>query len=153
MIHLSVAVKEADGNGDRLCLAIAEMQKRDLRVNWFLQRPSWPLSALAALVVSFRRAGIAVAVAVRQNRSTMKMTIFKGSEIEVEKEINNWLKAERINKSSPFTHVNYGATVYITVWWHHLDTGKNPPMAHGVVSLDRVKTLGFRRGLDGHVRS
>jgi hypothetical protein len=29
----------------------------------------------------------------------MKMTIFKGSEIEVEKEINTWLKAERINKS------------------------------------------------------
>jgi len=29
---------------------------------------------------------------VRENRSTMKMTIFKGSEIEVEKEINNWLR-------------------------------------------------------------
>ena len=80
----------------------------------------------------FKRAGIAVAVAVRQNRSTMKMTIFKGSEIEVEKEINNWLKAERINKVRHVTHVNYGATVYITVWWHPLDTGKNPSMASGL---------------------
>ena len=69
---------------------------------------------------------------VRENRSTMKMTIFKGSEIEVEKEINTWLKSERINKIRHVTHVNYGATVYITVWWHHLDTGKNPSMAHGL---------------------
>lgn len=80
----------------------------------------------------FKSAGVAVAVAVRQNRSTMKMTIFKGSEIEVEKEINNWLKAERINKIRHVTHVNYGATVYITVWWHPLDTGKNPSMASGL---------------------
>lgn len=80
----------------------------------------------------FKRAGIAIAVAVRQIRSTMKMTIFKGSEIEVEKEINNWLKAERINKIRHVTHVNYGATVYITVWWHPLDTGKNPSMAQGL---------------------
>jgi len=80
----------------------------------------------------FRRAGIAVAVGVRENRSTMKMTIFKGSEIEVEKEINSWLKAERINKIRHVTHVNYGATVYITVWWHHLDTGKNPSMPQGL---------------------
>ena len=80
----------------------------------------------------FRRAGIAVAVGVRENRSTMKMTIFKGSEIEVEKEINTWLKAERINKIRHVTHVNYGATVYITVWWHHLDTGKNVSTAHGL---------------------
>ena len=80
----------------------------------------------------FKRAGVAVAVAVRQNRSTMKMTIFKGSEIEVEKEINNWLKTERINKIRHVTHVNYGAVVYITVWWHHLDTGKNPSMASGL---------------------
>jgi hypothetical protein len=62
----------------------------------------------------------------------MKMTIFKGSEIEVEKEINNWLKAERINKIHHVTHVNSGATVYITVWWHRLDAGKNPSMAHGL---------------------
>jgi len=41
----------------------------------------------------------------------MKMTIFKGSEIEVEKEINNWLTAERINKIRHVTHVNYGAMV------------------------------------------
>ena len=80
----------------------------------------------------FERAGIAVAVGVPENRSAMKMTIFKGSEIEVEKEINAWLKAERINKIRHVTHVNYGATVYITVWWHHLDTGKNPSMAHGL---------------------
>jgi hypothetical protein len=53
--------------------------------------------------------------AVRENRSTMKMTIFKGSEIEVEKEINSWLKAERINKIRHVMHVNYGETVYITV--------------------------------------
>jgi hypothetical protein len=63
---------------------------------------------------------------------TMKMTIFKGSEIEVEKEINNWLKAERINKIRHVTHVNSGGVVYITVWWHHLDVGKNAPMAHGL---------------------
>jgi hypothetical protein len=69
---------------------------------------------------------------VRENRSTMKMTIFKGSEIEVEKEINNWLKAERINKIRHVTHVNYGAMVYITVWWHGLEAGKNAPMAHGL---------------------
>ena len=69
---------------------------------------------------------------VRENRSTMKMTIFKGSEIEVEKEINNWLKAERINKIRHVTHVNYGATVYITVWWHRMDAGKNAPMTHGL---------------------
>ena len=69
---------------------------------------------------------------VRENRSTMKMTIFKGSEIEVEKEINNWLAAERINKIRHVTHVNCGAMVYITVWWHRLDAGKNPPMAHGL---------------------
>jgi hypothetical protein len=80
----------------------------------------------------FKRARIAVVVAVRENRSTMKMTIFKGSEIEVEKEINNWLKAERINKIRHVTHVNYGATVYITVWWHPLDTGKNPSIAPGL---------------------
>jgi hypothetical protein len=80
----------------------------------------------------FERAGIAVAVGVRENRSTMKMTIFKGSEIEVEKEINTWLKAERINKIRHVTHVNYGATVYITVWWHHLDAGKNPSMPQGL---------------------
>jgi hypothetical protein len=80
----------------------------------------------------FKRAGIAVAVGVRENRSTMKMTIFKGSEIEVEKEINTWLKAERINQIRHVTHVNYGATVYITVWWHHLDAGKNPSMPHGL---------------------
>ena len=80
----------------------------------------------------FKRARIAIAVAVRQNRSTMKMTIFKGSEIEVEKEINNWLKAERINKIRHVTHVNYGATVYISVWWHRLDTGKNPSIAPGL---------------------
>jgi len=69
---------------------------------------------------------------VRENRSTMKMTIFKGSEIEVEKEINNWLTAERINKIRHVTHVNYGAMVYITVWWHRMDAGKNPPMTHGL---------------------
>jgi hypothetical protein len=68
---------------------------------------------------------------VRENRSTMKMTIFKGSEIEVEKEINNWLKAERINKIRHVTHVNYGAMVYITVWWHGLEAGKSAPMTHG----------------------
>lgn len=62
----------------------------------------------------------------------MKMTIFKGSEIEVEREINNWLKAERINKIRHVTHVNSGATVYITVWWHRMDAGKNAPMAHGL---------------------
>jgi hypothetical protein len=28
--------------------------------------------------------------------------------------------------------VNYGAMVYITVWWHGLDSGKNAPMAHGL---------------------
>ncbi len=69
---------------------------------------------------------------VRENRSTMKMTIFKGSEIEVEKEINNWLAAERINKIRHVTHVNCGAMVYITVWWHRMDAGKNPPMTHGL---------------------
>ena len=56
----------------------------------------------------------------------------KGSEIEVEKEINNWLAAERINKIRHVTHVNYGTMVYITVWWHRMDAGKNPPMAHGL---------------------
>jgi hypothetical protein len=84
------------------------------------------------LGVTFQRAGIAVGVGVRENRSTMKMTIFKGSEIEVEKEINTWLKAERINKIRHVTHVNYGTMVYITVWWHRLDTGKNAPMTHGL---------------------
>ncbi len=69
---------------------------------------------------------------VHENRSTMKMTIFKGGEIEVEKEINNWLAAERINKIRHVTHVNYGAMVYITVWWHRMDAGKNPQMAHGL---------------------
>ena len=68
----------------------------------------------------------------RENRSTMKMTIFKGSEIEVEREINDWLKAERINKIRHVTHVNYGAIVYITVWWHRLDSGKDAPMANGL---------------------
>ena len=93
----------------------------------------WPLCGSWRLGLSrFKRTGIAVAVAVRQNGSTMKMTIFKGSEIEVEKEINNWLKAERINKVRHVTHVNYGATVYITVWWHRLDTGKNPSMPTGL---------------------
>jgi hypothetical protein len=62
----------------------------------------------------------------------MKMTIFKGSEIEIEKEINNWLKAERINRIRHVTHVNCGAMVYITVWWHGLDAGKNAPMTHGL---------------------
>jgi hypothetical protein len=65
----------------------------------------------------------------------MKMTIFKGSEIEVEKEINKWLQSEHINKISHVTHVNHGALVYITVWWHHLDSGKRqqrPPMTHGL---------------------
>jgi hypothetical protein len=83
-------------------------------------------------VSRFKRAGIAVGVGVRENRLTMKMTIFKGSEIEVEKEINTWLKAERINKIRHVTHVNYGTMVYITVWWHRLDTGKNAPMTHGL---------------------
>jgi hypothetical protein len=69
---------------------------------------------------------------VRENRSTMKMTIFKGSEIEVEREINNWLKAERINKIRHVTHVNSGATVYITVWWHRMDAGKSASMTHGL---------------------
>ena len=92
------------------------------------------MSAAAKRLGSSRlkRAGIAVAVGVRENRLTMKMTIFKGSEIEVEKEINTWLKAERINKIRHVTHVNYGATVYITVWWHHLDAGKNPSMPQGL---------------------
>lgn len=99
----------------------------------FCSARHWPLCGSWRLGLSrFKRAGIAVAVAVRQNRSTMKMTIFKGSEIEVEKEINNWLKAERINKVRHVTHVNYGATVYITVWWHPLDTGKNPSMTPGL---------------------
>jgi hypothetical protein len=62
----------------------------------------------------------------------MKMTIFKGSEIEVEKEINNWLKTERINKIRHVTHVNSGATVYITVWWHHLDAGKSASVPQGL---------------------
>lgn len=93
----------------------------------------WPLCGIWRLGSSrFKRVGIAVVVAVRENRSTMKMTIFKGSEIEVEKEINNWLKAERINKIRHVTHVNYGATVYISVWWHRLDTGKNPSIAPGL---------------------
>ena len=69
---------------------------------------------------------------VRENRSTMKMTIFKGSEIEVEKEINTWLKAERINKIHHVTHVNYGVIVYITVWWHRLDSGKRASITHGL---------------------
>ena len=64
--------------------------------------------------------------------STMKMTIFKGSEIEVEKEINTWLKAERINKIHHVTHVNYGVIVYITVWWHRLDSGKRASITHGL---------------------
>jgi hypothetical protein len=62
----------------------------------------------------------------------MKMTIFKGTEIELEKEINNWLKAERINKIRHVTHVNHGTTVYITVWWHHLDAGKSASIPHGL---------------------
>jgi hypothetical protein len=62
----------------------------------------------------------------------MKMTIFKGSEIEVEKEINNWLKTERINKIRHVTHVNSGATVYITIWWHHLDAGKSGSVPQGL---------------------
>ena len=62
----------------------------------------------------------------------MKMTIFKGSEIEVEKEINNWLKTERINQIRHVTHVNSGAIVYISVWWHPLDTGTHPPMTTGL---------------------
>jgi hypothetical protein len=69
---------------------------------------------------------------VRENRSMMKMTIFKGSEIEVEKEINTWLKTERINNIRHVTHVNYGATVYITVWWHRLDSRRNPSTTHGL---------------------
>ena len=81
---------------------------------------------LSALELRLRYRGV------RENRSTMKMTIFKGSEIEVEKEINNWLTAERINKIRHVTHVNYGTMVYITVWWHRMDAGKNPPMAHGL---------------------
>ena len=67
--------------------------------------------------------------------STMKMTIFKGTEIEVEKEINKWLQSERINKIRHVTHVNYGATVYISVWWHPLDSEKRLPgvsSAHGL---------------------
>jgi hypothetical protein len=60
------------------------------------------------------------------------MTIFKGSEIEVEKEINNWLKTERINKIRHVTQGNYGAMMYLTVWWHRLDSGKNASMAHGL---------------------
>jgi hypothetical protein len=66
------------------------------------------------------------------NPSAMKMTIFKGSEIEVEKEINTWLKAERINKIRHVTHVNHGAMVYITVWWHRMDAGKTASMTHGL---------------------
>ena len=65
----------------------------------------------------------------------MKMTIFKGSEIEVEKEINKWLQSERITKIRHVTHVNYGAMVYITVWWHPLDSDKrleNPSIAQGL---------------------
>ena len=62
----------------------------------------------------------------------MKMTIFKGSEIEVEREINNWLKAERINKIHHVTHVNYGVIVYISVWWHRLDSGKRASITHGL---------------------
>jgi hypothetical protein len=62
----------------------------------------------------------------------MKMTIFKGSEIEVEKEINTWLKAERINKIRHVTHVNHGATVYITVWWHRMDAGKGASIPQGL---------------------
>jgi hypothetical protein len=65
----------------------------------------------------------------------MKMTIFKGTEIEVEKEINKWLQSERINKIRHVTHVNYGATVYISVWWHPLDLEKRLPgvsSAHGL---------------------
>jgi hypothetical protein len=67
--------------------------------------------------------------------ATMKMTIFRGSEIEVEKEINKWLTSERINKIRHVTHVNSGATVYITVWWHPLDSDKrlkDPSTAHGL---------------------
>jgi hypothetical protein len=83
-----------------------------------------------------KASGIAVAIlGARRDCSAMKMTIFKGSEIEVEKEINNWLKAERINKIRHVTHVNSGAMVYITVWWHSLDSDKslqNPSMAHGL---------------------
>jgi hypothetical protein len=98
-----------------------------------LQRTHWPFRRSWRPGLSPLNApGIAVAIAVRQNRSTMKMTIFKGSEIEIEKEINDWLKAERINKIRHVTHVNYGATVYITVWWHPLDTGKNRAIAHGL---------------------
>jgi hypothetical protein len=62
----------------------------------------------------------------------MKMTIFKGSEIEVEKEINTWLKAERINKIRHVTHVNSGTTVYITVWWHRMDAGKSASIPQGL---------------------
>jgi hypothetical protein len=62
----------------------------------------------------------------------MKMTIFKGSEIEVEKEINTWLKAERINKLRHVTHVNSGGMVYITVWWHRQDSGKTASIPHGL---------------------
>ena len=62
----------------------------------------------------------------------MKMTIFKGTDIEVEKEINSWLRAERINKIRHVTHVNYGAIVYITVWWHRMDAGKRASMTQGL---------------------
>ena len=65
----------------------------------------------------------------------MKMTIFKGTEIEVEKEINKWLTSERITKIRHVTHVNYGATVYITVWWSPSDSDqrlKDPSTAHGL---------------------
>ena len=65
----------------------------------------------------------------------MKMTIFRGSEIEVEKEINKWLQSERINKIHHVTHVNYGATVYISVWWHRLDSGKRLPGVSGAHGL------------------
>jgi hypothetical protein len=65
----------------------------------------------------------------------MKMTIFKGSEIEVEKEINKWLQSERINKIHHVTHVNSGATVYISVWWHRLDSGKRLPGVSGAHGL------------------
>jgi hypothetical protein len=116
-----------------------QAQNRDFHCNWFLQRPKTGPSLAATLrsgVLSrhvLNAPGLRLRYqGVRENRSTMKMTIFKGNEVEVEKEINNWLKAERINKIRHVTHVNYGATVYITVWWHPLDSRKNASMAHGL---------------------
>ena len=56
----------------------------------------------------------------------MNMKIFHGHDKPVlEKQINEWLKKEPIDQISHITHANSEDTVYVTVWWHHLDSDES----------------------------